>query len=145
VNLQSFSVLGYLLLVAVLLALVFLHSIIALGSAFLFVQGMAAALMLWARFTFGLRSFHASADPTEGGLVTTGPYRFIRHPIYASILYFIWAAVLSHLSVLTISLAIVACCGAAIRILAEEALVRVRYPEYSDYARRTKRVLPFIL
>jgi len=45
--------------------------------------------MLWARLTFGGRSFHAGANPTAGGVVTTGPYRFVRHPIYAAILYFL--------------------------------------------------------
>jgi hypothetical protein len=40
--------------------------------------------------TFGARSFHAGANPTDGGVVTAGPYRFFRHPIYAAILYFLW-------------------------------------------------------
>ena len=38
-------------------------------------QAIAAVLFVWARATFGLRSFHPAANPTEGGLVTTGPYR----------------------------------------------------------------------
>ena len=50
--------------------------------------------MVAARITFGRRSFHAAANPTEGGLVTTGPYAYIRHPIYAAILYFVWAGAL---------------------------------------------------
>jgi len=33
----------------------------------------------------------------------------------------------------------------ALRIAFEERLVRRRYPEYDDYARRTRRVIPFIL
>src|ERR1041384_7181632 len=47
-------------------------------------QVLAVALLIWARITFGVRSFHAAANPTAGGLVTTGPYRFIRHPIYTA-------------------------------------------------------------
>src|SRR5436305_14686109 len=60
------------------------------------VQVLAALLMIWARLTFGLRSFHAAATPTAGGLVDTGPYRYWRHPIYAAILYFVWAGALCH-------------------------------------------------
>ena len=32
-----------------------------------------------------------------------------------------------------------------LRILFEETLLRRAYPEYEDYARHTKRVMPFIL
>ena len=37
------------------------------------IQLGAIGLMVWARLTFGKRSFHASANPTAGGLVTSGP------------------------------------------------------------------------
>ena len=36
------------------------------------VQVFAAGLMVWARITFGTRSFHAVANTTEGKLVTNG-------------------------------------------------------------------------
>ena len=52
--------------------------------------------MLWARLTFGWRSFHAGARPTEGGIVTRGPYHWVRHPIYLAILLFTWAGVASR-------------------------------------------------
>ena len=106
---------------------------------------MAVMLMTWARITFGRRSYHAAADPTEGGLVTTGPYAFIRHPIYASILYFLWAAVFSHLSVVNSILGAIGTIGAFIRIYAEEHLIVDQYPQYAEYAARTKRVIPFLI
>jgi len=101
--------------------------------------------MLWARLTFGRRSVHAAANPTAGGVVTTGPYRFVRHPIYAAILYFLWAGVLSHARVPHIALAALATMMVAVRIATEERLLVRRYPEYAAYAARTKRVIPFVL
>ncbi len=95
-----------------------------------------------ARATFGLRSFHAAANPTQGDLVTTGPYRFLRHPIYASIFLFVWAGVLAHLSVLSFSLGALATAGAVERMICEEHLLLRRYPVYREYMRRTKRLLP---
>ena len=102
-------------------------------------------LMIWARIALGSRSFHAAANPTQGGLVTSGPYHFIRHPIYASLLFFIWTAALSHFSGPEIVLATVATIGASIRIFTEERLIIAMYPEYREYAARTKRIIPYVL
>jgi len=83
-----------------------------------------------------------SADPTEGGLVTSGPYRFIRHPIYTAVLLFCFAGASAHLSLRAAALALVALTGALARMWAEERLLRARYPDYAGYAARTKRMLP---
>lgn len=107
-------------------------------------QVAAAALMLWARWTFGRRSFHAAATPTTGGLVTTGPYRYWRHPIYAAILLFVWAGVLSQPTAVALGLAIVATVATAVRVQAEEQLLRAEFPEYHGYAIHTKRLIPFV-
>ena len=142
---RSASITGHFLLVVALVGLVIQSSAIATGLFSITVQLLAVILMVWARMTFGRRSFHAAADPTEGGLVTTGPYAYIRHPIYASILYFLWAAVFSHFSVLNLILGAIGTVGAAIRIYAEEHLIIEQYPQYAEYSAQTKRVIPFLI
>lgn len=109
------------------------------------VQIGGLALMIWARATFGMRSFHGTARPTEGGLVTTGPYRFLRHPIYAAILVVLWAGVLTHGGTVNLVLAGIVTVATVVRMIAEERLVTMVYPEYAEYARRTKRLVPFVL
>jgi protein-S-isoprenylcysteine O-methyltransferase Ste14 len=144
-NSRTASLTGYFVLVLALVGLVLESSIFAIGYVLITIQLLAIMLMVWARITFGRRSFHAGANPTEGGLVTTGPYAFIRHPIYASILYFLWAAVFSHLSVINVSFGAIGTVGVSIRIYAEEHFLLLQYPEYADYAARTKRVIPFLI
>ena len=79
--LQALSILGYLGMIVGLLGLAATRSLFAASPLAIVPQAAAVLLMLWARATFGRRSFHFAASPTEGGLVTTGPYRWIRHPI----------------------------------------------------------------
>ena len=127
-----------------IIALAYTGSLFAAHPLLIAVQVAAFALMVAARITFGRRSFHAGANPTEGGLVTTGPYAYVRHPIYAAIIYFVWAGVLGHLSALAVVGAATVTIGAVIRMLSEERLLSEKYPAYADYQRRVKRVVPSV-
>jgi protein-S-isoprenylcysteine O-methyltransferase Ste14 len=144
-TLKGLSLAATALLVVAVLTLLARHALFANTPAAIALQVLAGALMLWARLTFGARSFHAGANPTAGGVITTGPYRFIRHPIYAAILYALWAAALSRPTVVNASLVVLASAMVAVRIAAEERLLLDRYPEYAAYAARTKRVIPYVV
>jgi len=144
-NLRRVSIGATAVLTVAAVSLLLRRSLFAHGPILVGIQVVAAALMLWARLTFGGRSFHAGANPTAGGLVTTGPYRFVRHPIYAALLLFFWAGVASHGTILSVLTAIVATAALGVRMMAEEELVTDQYPEYAEYAARTKRIIPFVL
>lgn len=143
-NLRKVSLGATAILTVAAVSLLIRRSLFARVPVFIAVQVAAGALMLASRLTFGGRSFHAGANPTSGGLVTRGPYRYVRHPIYAAILMFVWAGVASHGSIVSVLTAIVMTAATAVRIGAEEALVVETYPEYAEYARRTKRLIPFV-
>jgi protein-S-isoprenylcysteine O-methyltransferase Ste14 len=86
------------------------------------------------------RSF--SIAPQARELVVTGPYRFVRHPLYAAeevavvgvLLQCAWYAALPFL-VVHLGLQIR-------RMLYEESLLRTVFPNYAAYARRTARLVP---
>lgn len=141
------SLVATLVLVASIAFLYLSGSLLAKLTAGIALQIAAAVLMLWARITFGARSFHATANPTEGGLVTSGPYRFWRHPIYAAVLLFVWTGVFTQgapPSLIAILLAAAATLAVAARIYSEELLLNASFPGYAEYAARTKRVIPFV-
>ena len=138
------SVGGLLLMMTAGISLVLIHALFSPSPFVIAAQVAGVGLMLWARFTFGRRSFHGSAEPTEGGLVTTGPYRFIRHPIYAAACTICLAGILANISILSVLAGALLVVGALIRIQAEEKLVAARYPEYLQYAKVTKRMIPYV-
>jgi protein-S-isoprenylcysteine O-methyltransferase Ste14 len=144
-NMKRYSLMAFVVLVLSIVTLLSRKSLFARGWIPIAIQIGAVCLMIWARLSFGLRSFHAAANPTKGGLITGGPYRFMRHPIYAAVIYFIWAGVLSHLSLINICLAVIATAAFTVRMLSEEHLLIETYPEYADYAAKTKRIVPFVI
>jgi protein-S-isoprenylcysteine O-methyltransferase Ste14 len=144
-NLKRQSRLAFAVMVIGLLWMFQRQEIIARSLPAQIVQGCAVGLMIAARITFGRRSFHAAANPTAGGLVTTGPYRWLRHPIYAAIMYFVWSTALDHRSYGAIAAAALVTAGAVVRMYAEETLLVGMYPEYATYRASTARVIPFLL
>lgn len=147
-NAKYRSLIAVVLLIACAVLLLERHEVVARAPLGIALQLLAVMLMIWARLTFGLRSFHAGANPTPGGLVTDGPYRYLRHPIYSAVLLFIWTGVLTHgtpPTMVALALAVGATVMTAIRIHAEERLVLASMPEYAAYAARTKRLIPYLL
>lgn len=138
------SLCGFSAAAAAVLGLFAIHHLLAHNTILLVVQACAVLLMLWARATFGLRSFHPIANTTQGGLVTTGPYRYWRHPIYASIIYFVWAGQVELPTVLSIALALTVTIGLVVRMVIEEQFLVTAYPEYPEYMRHAKRLIPFV-
>ena len=108
------------------------------------IQVGAVILMIWARLTFGIRSFHASANATKGKLITNGPYRWMRHPIYAALIYFFIASVISFPSAETVVAVAIIGVALFVRMLLEEKSLLETYDNYADYCKTTKRIIPFI-
>ena len=108
-------------------------------------QFLAVALSGWARQTFQAGQFNIQAEPKEGPLMSSGPYRFVRHPMYSAALLLLWSTVLGHLSVMTVSVGIIVTGGIMIRIIVEEEALRGHFSGYAEYAGRTKRIIPFVI
>jgi protein-S-isoprenylcysteine O-methyltransferase Ste14 len=142
--LRTLSVLAFGAMVAGLAGQYYSGALFGIHPINIAVQVAAFALMVAARITFGRRSFHASANPTAGDLVMTGPYAYFRHPIYAAIVYFIWAGALDHFSWRVLAWAELITAGAFTRMHIEEYLLVRQYPEYRQYKKRVKKLIPFV-
>lgn len=79
-------------------------------------------------------------------LVTTGAYRYIRHPMYASLVYFSLGAFLKHVSLPTFGLVLAAFVCLYVTARVEEGENLERFGEaYRVYMRDTKMFVPYIL
>jgi protein-S-isoprenylcysteine O-methyltransferase Ste14 len=111
------------------------------GAWFLLSSGLA--LGLWALACNRPGNFNIRPAPREGGqLVRSGPYRWIRHPMYSSVLlvgaacawasavWMAWLGLAALVAVLTVKAAL------------EERWMLARHAGYADYRRRSRRFIP---
>jgi len=144
-RLTGVSAVGVFLIAAVLRdGRLAVHSLI-LGSvgALLFAGGIALAV--WARLNLGRNWGMPMTQRAEPELVTAGPYRFVRHPIYSGLLTAMLGTALVNnllgLIVVAILIAYFYYCGTV-----EERNLTATFPTtYPDYKRKTKMIIPFLL
>jgi protein-S-isoprenylcysteine O-methyltransferase Ste14 len=115
---------------------------VAMAGAILCVNGLAFAI--WARVTLGRSWGMPMAQHESPELVTSGPYSLVRHPIYTALAaMLIGTSLVFPVAVVPCSLTIVYMVFAARR---EERDMEQRFPGvYSDYMRRSKFIVPFLL
>lgn len=142
--LKLISKFGLLITILIILYL-FISGNVFTSSPFVIAgQLLAVALNVWARLAFKKGQFSINAEPKEGTLLNAGPYKIIRHPMYAAALLFIWASIFGHLSIVNVIIGLAGTSVAIIRISEEEKLLKSQYPDYQQYAQKTKRIIPFI-
>lgn len=79
-------------------------------------------------------------------LVTSGIYRYIRHPLYASLMYLAWGAFLKEISWVSIILLIIASLSLFATARADEQeCIQYFGDRYKEYMEGTKRFIPFVL
>ncbi len=133
-----------LFVIAALVVLGVTGNLFATSPLVIAAQAAAVGLSVWARRSFRKGTFRVTATPGSSSIIRGGPYRFVRHPMYSAALLFVWTGVVSHVSVLTLASGIAVTAVVIARVVAEERLLRARYPEYDDYTRSTKALVPYV-
>jgi len=120
--------------------------LVAIAVVAVAVAAGSVALVLWSIRTLG-RQWALAARLVEGHqLITGGPYRLVRNPIYTGMLGMLVATGLALSRPLALLLGVlVFCAGTVIRVRAEERLLRTAFGEtWQAWARRTPALIPGI-
>ncbi len=117
--------------------------IIGAIGAILFACGLALAV--WARLHLGRNWGMPMTQKQEPELVTSGPYRFVRHPIYSGLLLGLLGTALAT-NVLGVIVMVVAGAYFYYAASVEERNLSTTFPTaYPAYRASTKMLIPFVL
>ena len=103
----------------------------------------SVALGLWALAHNRLGNFNIRPEPkASGSLVTSGPYRYVRNPMYSALLLFAAAEVVAYADIWKIACWLALALVLVAKAMLEERGLRARHAGYAEYAKRVRRFIP---
>jgi protein-S-isoprenylcysteine O-methyltransferase Ste14 len=103
---------------------------------------LGAALVLVAVAQMG-KTIHVHPEPkAEASLVTTGIYRWFRHPIYTGMLLAVMGLFLCKPTLRVGAVGALVIIFLAVKVRFEEKLLLERYPNYGEYMKRSWGLIP---
>jgi len=108
------------------------------------VQLFGALLMIWAIITIKV---HKEKQHLPKGyfFIETGPYEIIRHPVYAGYLLVMVSFVEIEFTFLRFIALLILVGAIFMKILREENMMSRTVAEYSEYKKKTKAIIPYLL
>jgi protein-S-isoprenylcysteine O-methyltransferase Ste14 len=103
------------------------------------------AIFLWALVTMGRQLRVGPELKVQAQMLSHGPYRYVRHPMYSGGLLITLAFLLLGFNEVRLLAWITLALDLWVKMGIEERLLKERFSDYADYCRRTRRILPFFL
>ena len=111
----------------------------------LMTQIFGIAIGVWGILIMGVGNFNIQPEVKSYLLITAGPYKWIRNPMYMAVILFYVPIVIQNFSLMNVLVFIVLFIAILLKIYSEEQFLEEQFGDkYLKYKRRTKRLIPFI-
>ena len=128
-----------------LVAIAVTGPIIASQPLLLLVEALGIGLGIWAIVSMRPFNFNITPDvKADGAMVKRGPYAYIRHPMYASLLIICTALVIDQFSLLRLCILLILVVDLVVKLRYEENLLTSHFAEYDTYRTHTYRLVPYL-
>jgi protein-S-isoprenylcysteine O-methyltransferase Ste14 len=99
--------------------------------------------LVWVHATLGRHFSDRLNLQAQHQLITSGPYRWVRHPMYSFLFLFFIASAQVSANALIAACSLLLIANIWVRIKHEERMLRDHFgPAFDDYAAKTPRLLP---
>jgi len=107
---------------------------------------VGVGLGLWSIYAMRITTLQITADvPPDSNLISDGPYKFIRHPMYLGVLLVALGLLINVDTPLRILAFLLLAFDIIIKANYEEMLLIKYFKEgYKDYQQKTKKFIPFV-
>ena len=108
------------------------------------VMVFAGVIAIWAIMIMNIK-FNVAPDVVKNArLIKSGPYKFIRHPMYLSVFVITLCWLIDYFTYSRMSVTLILFVVIISKIKYEENLLKEAFPEYEEYQSKTKKFIPFI-
>jgi len=117
--------------------------VFAKGMNGMLIESAGIFLALLAIFTMKPGNFNITPRIRKNGvLVTSGPYRLIRHPMYIAQIIAVLPLVIDYFSWYRLAAILLLTVDLLVKIVYEEKKLHNHFPGYVEYAQKTKKLIP---
>ena len=120
-------------------------SVISNNIAGLLVESAGIFLAIHAIYIVKIKNVNVTPTVKQGSeLITSGPYRIIRHPMYIAQLIAVLPLIIDYFSWYRLAAIVILLIVLLVKIGYEEKQLIAHFPEYIEYKKTTSRMIPTI-
>ncbi len=120
-------------------------SVVSNTKTGLLIECVGVFLALHAIYVMKISNFNLTPTVKQNSeLITSGPYRIIRHPMYIAQLITVLPLVIDYFSWYRFSAFAILTFILLVKINYEEQLLLAHFKDYKAYIKRTKKLIPYV-